>query len=77
MTNDTIKRIAEGKFDWIKVKRFNEKELAHLSSEELYNALLAHHEKETTFLIKVCQELAIKLNLFIETEMPNETRTNG
>lgn len=61
MTDDTIKSIAEGRFDWIKVKRFDEKELAGLTSEELFKLLLIHHEKETTFLLKTCQELAREL----------------
>ena len=52
---DQVTLIAGGQdFSWIKVKRFEPIE----NKDQQYNELLLHHQKETEFLIKTCQELA-------------------
>ncbi len=60
MSPEELKTIAFGKpEEWIKVKKFEDVGPEH----DAYYKLREHHEKETAFLIKKCQELAAELHL--------------
>jgi hypothetical protein len=65
MKKDELDKILNpNDFTWIKVKRNSAKRKenpdGHLGKTE-FNDLLDHHEKETTFLINKCRELALEL----------------
>ena len=59
MQKEELEKIIEG-YSWIKVKKYNEiiTDEYEMINGSCYNELLAHHEKETGFLINKCRELA-------------------
>ncbi len=61
MDKEKLKEIIET-YKWIKVKKFDPKNLTGVNTlTDLYNELESHHIEETEFLIKVCRELAKEL----------------
>ena len=58
---ETLKVIASGRYkDWIKVQKWKESSNVKITEDDYFD-LLEHHELETKFLIKLCQNLAKEL----------------
>jgi hypothetical protein len=59
---DILEQLSKGSWKWMKVKRFDPDACPDLQAR--YEALMNHHEKETTFLIdvvkKFCTALTVK-----------------
>jgi len=63
---DELKQILNS-YKWIKIDRFDPKDLTDVNSPmDLYNKLEKHHTEETTFLINKCRELAKELLNYME-----------
>jgi len=66
MKKDELKEILSS-YNWIKIDKFNPKDLTDINSPmDLYNKLEKHHTEETNFLINKCRELAKELLNYME-----------
>lgn len=60
-SREEVETIAHGKLKkWIKIPAFKESSGVKITDDD-YFRLLDHHEKETKFLVQLCQGLAKKL----------------
>ena len=61
MSKEELEEIINS-YKWIKVKRFDPKDLTDVNKmSDLYDKLERHHEEETLFLINKCRDLAREL----------------
>lgn len=58
---DILEQLSNGTWKWMKIKRFDPEMFPELQAR--YDALMNHHEKETTFLIELVKKFCTALTL--------------